>query len=169
MRQILPSSTYRLCRLPHQRFRPVTLHGVRSIITTPPHQLAQVRSDHDGLPDLWFSSIPPYQCTGSEQAAKTEAKANERTLKLGKSKFLTLLLRTMLTPRNPSSSPSSPATPTDSSRFASPARNTLPTNKAPPFPLHPPTSPYRLRTRCLPRGIMVRTRSLGSRPYCRKR
>lgn len=88
MRQNLPSSIYRLCRLPHPRLQPIIRHGVRFIVTSPPHRLAQVRSDCDELPELWFSSTPPYKCTGSEQAAKNEAKANERTLKLGKSKSL---------------------------------------------------------------------------------
>lgn len=169
MRQNLPSSINRLCRVPRRRFQPIARHGVRFIVTSPPHRLAQVRSDCDGLPELWFSSTPPYQCIGNEQAAKNEAKANERTLKLGKSKSLNChicLDNADIT--HLSSSPSSSATSTHSPRFASSPRDTLTANQAPPLPLHPPTSPHRLRPRCLPRGIMVRTRCLGSSPYCRK-
>lgn len=61
-------------------------HAVRSITTSPTQLLAQVRSDRDGFPELWFSSSSPYLCSEKPNAHLEETGNDERTLKLGKSK-----------------------------------------------------------------------------------
>lgn len=60
-------------------------HTVRSVFTSSPQLLAQVRSERDGFPELWFSSSSPHHSEGKPQPNLQEIGNDERTLKLGKS------------------------------------------------------------------------------------
>ncbi|KAL8729218.1 MAG: hypothetical protein Q9166_004839 [cf. Caloplaca sp. 2 TL-2023] len=79
---LLPSSS-RLCKATTS-LRISAFHAARSITTSSTLQLAQVRPDHDGLPELWFSSSPPLRSTGNAGMDPQGPGADERTLKLGK-------------------------------------------------------------------------------------
>ena len=98
MRAVLPTSllscTQHVLKL-NRTIGPVPIYIIRSIITTPPRSLAQVRPDRDVFSEVWFTSSPHTFLDGCSRNPK-DAKNNDRTLKLGESKsdFMTLQLPT---------------------------------------------------------------------------
>ena len=88
MRQSVPVRLLAFSRTVNsRRARPYacTPRIIRSVATSPPHLLAQVRSERDEFPELWFSSSLPYLSCEPGHISVQEAQNNERTLKLGKS------------------------------------------------------------------------------------
>ncbi|CAL8579498.1 hypothetical protein XPA_005241 [Xanthoria parietina] len=78
--------------------RITALPAFRSIATSPSNRLAQVSSERNGPPELWFSSFPPLYSTSTTRAAAQGPGADERTLKLGKTlRLLQTRLPTLLT------------------------------------------------------------------------
>ncbi|KAI4285723.1 MAG: hypothetical protein L6R38_000461 [Xanthoria sp. 2 TBL-2021] len=64
--------------------RITALSAFRCIATSSSNQLAQVRTERNGAPELWFCSSSPLHSTSTTGVAARGLGADERTLKLGK-------------------------------------------------------------------------------------
>ncbi|KAI4277451.1 MAG: hypothetical protein LQ337_001772 [Flavoplaca oasis] len=77
--------------------------ALRCIATSSSNKLAQIRSERNGPPELWFCSSP-FQFASNTGVAAPGPKADERTLKLGKSQpqILSIVLSSKLHTANAS-------------------------------------------------------------------
>ena len=91
MRKVFPSSLLRpLQHAPHPKTEVLrtTLRKLQNAPLIPCRSLAQVRSDREVLPEIWFTKSFPLLSTPEEDGLRnTDAPPDERTLKLGKSLF----------------------------------------------------------------------------------
>ncbi|KAL8789643.1 MAG: hypothetical protein Q9213_001079 [Squamulea squamosa] len=84
-----PESILSLFRFPRRlspataRWPIVALPAARSIATSQSNRLAQVRSERDGFPELWFSSSSTLYSTSDTGTSSQKPVVDERTLKLG--------------------------------------------------------------------------------------
>ncbi|KAL8773904.1 MAG: hypothetical protein Q9209_001334 [Squamulea sp. 1 TL-2023] len=89
LKPMRPKSIQSLFRFPRRlppataRWRLRPLPSTRSIATSPSNQLAQVRSEGDGFPELWFFSSSPLYSTSNTGISPEKPAVDERTLKLG--------------------------------------------------------------------------------------
>lgn len=152
------------------RFWPTS---VRTTTITPCRTLAQVRSDREVFPEVWFTSTSPTLRNPESfntPPPQDPPPPDERTLKLGKSTFPHQYLEPLYSIANNPQSPSyTPEPPSHPPRNPTTTLYPLTTNNTPPLSLHPPTPSNRQRPCRLPRRSLDRTNGLGSRPHRRKR
>lgn len=172
MRKILSSA---LPKTVCDSFRPApsVLLRIPSFLRTR-RSFAQVRSNREFFPDIWFtSSTPPCRAPGDYGPRSEPNKPDKRTLKLGKSKRIHLFdkrtcqsLEVLTHSHVYFSLENSPESHAHASRFTSPSRDPLPAYISSPLSLYTPTSPYCFRPSWLPCRALDSSDGLGPRTNC---
>lgn len=173
MRKILSSA---LLKTVCDSFRPASSVPLRTpAFLRTRRSFAQVRSNREFFPDIWFtSSTPSCHAPGDYGPSSAPNKPDKRTLKLGKSKGIHLFYKrtdqslegllmytfSYSSPENPSESPA------HASCFTSSSRNPLSSYISPPLSLYTPTSPYCFRPSWLPCRALDSSDGLGPRTNC---